>query len=111
MSTASNQDSQEAPRVSNNEAEQRYEVHVDGELAGFADYRVQPGTIAFPHTEVDPAHQGQGLAGMLAKMALDDARQQGLRVRPQCSFFATYIRRHPEYADLVDASSASADPM
>ena len=104
MTTANDRGSGDAPSVSNNEAEQRYEVHVDGELAGFADYRVQPGAIAFPHTEVDPAHQGQGLAGMLAKMALDDARQQGLRVRPQCSFFVTYIKRHPEYADLVDGS-------
>jgi predicted GNAT family acetyltransferase len=101
MSVGDTHDSGDAPRVVNNEAEQRYEVHVDGKLAGQADYHAQPGVITFPHTEVDPAYQGQGLAGMLAKTALDDARQQGLRVVPLCSFFATYIRRHPEYADLV----------
>ena len=104
MTTACDQGSGDAPLVSNNEAEQRYEVHVGDKLAGFTDYRSRPGVVAFPHTEVDPAYQGRGLAGMLAKTALDDARQQGLRVVPQCSFFATYIKRHPQYADLVDGS-------
>lgn len=93
---------QDQPSVIDNKAERRYEVHVDGKVAGFADYRSEPGIITFPHTEVDPAYQGQGLAGMLAKAALDDARQQELSVVPLCSFFVTYIKRHPEYANLVD---------
>ena len=37
------------------------------------------------------------------KAALDDAKRQGLEVTPLCPFVADYIRRHPEYEDLVGA--------
>lgn len=96
-----------APSVTNNEAASRYEIHVEGQLAGFADYRAQPGVIAIPHTEVDPAFEGRGLGSQLARAALDDIRQRDLRVAPHCPFIATYIKRHPEYADLVVGSLAS----
>lgn len=95
------------PSVVNNEAESRYEIHMDGQLAGFADYTVQPGVIAIPHTEVDPAFEGRGLGSTLARAALDDIRQQGSQVAPHCPFIATYIKRHPEYADLVEGSATS----
>ena len=44
----------------------RFEILVDGELAGFADYRMRPGRIIFTHAEVDDAYEGQGLASELA---------------------------------------------
>jgi predicted GNAT family acetyltransferase len=55
----------------------------------------------FPHTEVEPAFEGRGIASRLARRALDDARQRGLQVVPACSFFRVYLRRHPEDADLI----------
>jgi len=79
----------------------RYEARIDGQLAGFAAYRLSPGRITFTHTEVDPAFTGGGVAGRLARHALDDARARGLAVRPLCPYIAAYIKRHPEYADLV----------
>jgi predicted GNAT family acetyltransferase len=82
----------------------RYEVQVDGQLAGFANYRRRGGQVVFTHTEVDDAFEGQGLGSKLAKGALDDARSRGLRVVPQCPFIAEWIRRHADYADLVDAA-------
>lgn len=84
----------------------RFEIVVDGELAGFAQYQHRPGRMVLTHTVVDPARQGQGLAGRLARVALDAARAEGLRVVPECSYIADYIRKHPEYADLV----AGVDP-
>jgi uncharacterized protein len=80
----------------------RFEITVDGELAGFAEYRSRPGRIVFTHTEVDDPYQGHGLAGKLVRAALDRARRLGLEVTPLCPYVADYIRRHPEYADLVD---------
>lgn len=88
-------------RVRDASGESRYEITVDGELAGFAEYRRDPGRIVFTHTEVDDAYTGQGVAGQLAAAALDSAREQSLRVRPECSYIAGYIRKHPEYVDLV----------
>ena len=97
------------PSVTNNEAESRYEIHVDGQLAGFADYSVAPGVIAIPHTEVDPAFEGRGLGSQLARAALDDIRRQGMQVAPHCPFIATYITRHPEYADLVEGGTTAGE--
>jgi uncharacterized protein len=81
----------------------RYEARIGDQLAGFAAYRLQPGHITFTHTEVDAAHAGGGVGGQLARAALDDARARGLRVTPLCPFIAAWIRRHPEYTDLVTA--------
>ncbi len=91
------------PVVRNNPDEHRYEVRVDGQLAGFAQYRDRPGLLAFIHTEVDPAFEGKGVGSALAKAALDDARAQAVAVLPFCPFINEYIRRHPQYTDLVPA--------
>ena len=87
--------------VLDNEAAERYEISVDGELAGFAQYRLRPGLIAFVHTEVDDRFEGRGLGSELASFALDDARERGLAVLPFCPFVNGFVQRHPEYADLV----------
>jgi predicted GNAT family acetyltransferase len=80
---------------------QRYEIRIDGELAGFAQYHAKPGQISFTHTEVDDRLEGRGLGSKLAASALDDARERGLAVLPFCPFVKSYIQRHREYVDLV----------
>ncbi|MBN2203753.1 MAG: N-acetyltransferase [Thermoleophilia bacterium] len=94
--------SDEVVRVERNVAEQQYEVYVDDRRAGLAGYRDEDGHRVLTHTEVDPEFGGRGLAGRLAKRALDDAREEGLRVVPRCSYMAKYVERHEEYADLVE---------
>jgi uncharacterized protein len=84
-----------------NEARERYEISVDGTEAGFTMFRRRPGLIAFVHTEIDPAYEGQGLASTLIATALDDARERGLAVLPFCPFVNAYIKRHVAYVDLV----------
>jgi uncharacterized protein len=80
----------------------RYEVLVDGELAGFAQYVHRGGRYVFVHTEIDPRFGGRGLGSVLARGALDDVRAQGEPVVPLCPFIAGFIAKHPEYDDLVD---------
>lgn len=79
----------------------RYEMSVDGALAGIATYRLGPGEITFIHTEVDRSFAGQSLGSRLAAHVLDDARARNLAVRPLCPFIRRYIRSHPEYQALV----------
>ncbi|MFF5234504.1 GNAT family N-acetyltransferase [Dactylosporangium sp. NPDC000521] len=74
----------------------RFELRVDGAHAGAAYYRLHPGEIVFTHTEVDQAYEGQGLGSKLAAGALQQTRERGLRVVPQCPFIAAYLKRHPE---------------
>ena len=87
--------------VADNPAASRYELRVDGQLAGFINYHIRDETISLIHTEVNPGFQGGGLAGRLAGYALDDARKRQLAVLPFCPYVLSWIKRHPEYADLV----------
>lgn len=81
---------------------QRYEAVIGGEVAGFAVYELGDEQIAFTHTEVDDAYEGRGVGGAIARFALDAVRAEGTRsVRPLCPFFAAWIGKHPDYADLV----------
>ena len=89
------------PRVVRDHDARQYEVFKGDQRAGLARYRDEPGVRVFTHTEVDPAFKGGGLAGRLARKALDDARAEGLKVVPRCSYIAAYIEKHEEYADLV----------
>ena len=89
--------------VRDNPDENRYEIRVDGQLAGFIQYRSRPGLLAFIHTEVDPAFEGKGVGSALAKGALDDTRTREVEVLPFCPFINEYIRRHPDYTELVPA--------
>jgi uncharacterized protein len=87
--------------VVDNPAQSRFEIQVDGQVAGFARYRLAPGKIVFIHTEVDPVYEGKGLGSTLAAGALDAARARSLGIEPQCPFIAAYVQRHPEYQPLV----------
>ncbi len=83
----------------------RYEARAGDRVLGQANYQRQGDRVVFTHTEVDPDAEGSGVGGTLVRGALDDVRAHGLRVVPRCSFVRGYIERHPDYADLVDASA------
>jgi predicted GNAT family acetyltransferase len=91
------------PQVVDVPERDRFEILVDDELAGFAEYRRRPGLLAFTHTEIDPAFEGKGLGSRLVRGALDAVRAEGLEVLPFCPFVNEYLVRHPELADLVPA--------
>ncbi len=90
-----------SPEVRDNRDRSRFEILVDGEVAGYADYRLREGRVTFTHTEVDDDHEGDGLGSTLVRHGLDAARAAGLAVYPSCPFTADWIKRHPEYVELV----------
>jgi uncharacterized protein len=88
--------------TSNNPEAGRYEAHVDGQLAGFAEYQLTHRLVIFTHTEVADEFEGRGVGSALARFALDDVRADGTRqVLPLCPFIKGWIGKHPEYQDLV----------
>lgn len=88
--------------VRDNPEEARYEIRDDGELAGSVEYRLSEGRITLVHTAIDAAHAHRGLASVLARAALEDARKRGLAVVPRCSFIARFIRQNADdYLALV----------
>lgn len=91
-----------AATVRHNPDRQRYEVLLGDDVVGFADHHpFAEGVEAFPHTVVEPAHEGKGLASVLVRSALDDVRARGVRIVPSCWYVARWIERHPDYRDLL----------
>jgi len=81
--------------ITRNDAESRYEIHVDGVLAGFTVFRIDTrGRLIFPHTEVDPAFRGRGIAQQLVAGAMADVAQRGETVIPHCPVVTAYLRKN-----------------
>jgi predicted GNAT family acetyltransferase len=95
--------------VQDNPGELRYELLLDGDVVGELLYRRSPDRVALVHTEVSPSVEGRGLGARLVAGALDDLRRGGLRVVPICPFVRAYIRRHPEYGELVVRDTQVSD--
>lgn len=87
-------------QVRKDEDRSRYELLLDGEVVGVADYRDTGDALVFPHTEIDLAHRGKGLGEILVRAAMDDVRAQGRTVVPTCWFVRDFLGAHPDYADL-----------
>ena len=86
--------------VVNNTADYQFEV-VSGALTSKLEYRMGKDRIALIHTEVPDELQGQGIGSDLVKTALQFAKDKDLKVLPYCPFVAAYIKRHPEWQDIV----------
>ena len=67
--------------------------------------RRPPRSTLFPYTtlfrSVPEQYEGQGIGKELVQAVLEDIRTKEIKVVPQCPFVAAYIRRHPEWMDLV----------
>jgi uncharacterized protein len=86
----------EATTVKDNPRERRYEIHLNGELAGYSAYQRRPGMLIFTHTEIEPRFRGRGIGSRLIAAALADAERRSLRVVPRCAFVQDFIRLRPD---------------
>ncbi|MEV0363449.1 GNAT family N-acetyltransferase [Nocardia fusca] len=86
-----------------NAEDTRFEIYLDGTLAGYADYAEteSPKVRNFHHTITFPEFRGRGVAGQVVGYALDETRAAGFEVVATCWYVDDYIGAHPEYADLV----------
>ena len=84
----------------NNVAHQRYEFVVDNWTA-LVTYQRTGSRVVLLHTLVPAALEGKGVGTALARSILEDIRRQGLKVVPECPLIAGFIKRHPEFEDLV----------
>ena len=87
----------------------RFEITVDGEAVGFADYRRDGDVVALPHTVIDHRFRGRGLGAVLATAALDTLKADGAQVLPQCWFVRDVIAANPgDYLALVPGDRRGA---
>ena len=94
--------SQDQGPVGDNPDDGQFEVTTEGGLAVLT-YDRREGKLHLLHTGVPDEAEGQGIGGRLVRAALEQAREQGLKVVPHCSFARAYVARHPEFADVVQA--------
>lgn len=87
-------------KIELNEQLSRFEIDLDGEHAVLT-FRRRDDVLVLNHTEVPAQHEGQGVAGRLARHAMEYARENGLRIVPRCPYVTAWLKRHPEYQDLV----------
>ena len=87
--------------IVNNKKESRFEIAFpDGEYAVLT-YRWLKGSMVLMHTLVPAAHRGKGFGDMLVKYVLDYVRAQNLKIIVYCPFVTIYLKKHPEYNDLL----------
>lgn len=86
--------------VRHDAARHEFSVELEGH-AGVLDYHLHGTTMTITHTLVPEAIGGRGVAGELTRVALETARVNGWKVVPMCSYAVAYLRRHPEYSDLL----------
>lgn len=77
----------------------RFIAEVDGHQAHL-DYELFGDEMHITHTRVPTAIGGRGVAGELVRVALEHARNEGLKVKPLCSYADAWMAKHPAYADL-----------
>jgi len=88
------------PRVTHNTGQHRFEITID-DCSAKLEYSIHATQMTIHHTYVPVELRGQKIAGKLAAAAFEFAAKQGLKVIPECSYIATYIKRHPETASLM----------
>lgn len=84
-----------------NDGQHRFEMLTDGKPSFVEFQRVDDTTLALVHTEVHPDLEGKGVGAKLVKAVLDYIRAHQLQIMPYCPFVAAYLKRHPDYQDLV----------
>lgn len=92
--------------ITHSESESRgqYEARVEARNGvGELTYsRLSPRKIIADHTGVDDSLRGTGVAKALVERLVADARRDGFKIVPRCSFVAAQFRRHPEWSDVME---------
>jgi uncharacterized protein len=86
--------------IVDNAARGRYEYEIEGQTA-FINYRRANGVVSLTHAEVPTELEGRGVGSFMVRGTLDLIRERAEKVIPMCSFVEAFIRRHPDYQDLL----------
>lgn len=80
----------------------RYVIHLPGGLEAEMTFRKHGRElITIDHTYTPPEFRGRNIAALLMQRTVDDARRDGVKVRPVCSYAVVQFKRHPEWGDLL----------
>ena len=87
-------------KLIDNQERKQFEFRIDGKVARIEYIRALD-KIYLTHTEVPSQLEGKGIASQLVLESLEKIKEEGLTLVPMCPFVAMYIKRHPEWKELV----------
>ena len=90
----------QSPEVHHDPVARRFTAHVEG-LEAEVTYYYDGDVMVINHTGVPRPIEGRGIASALVRAAFEFARDAGAKVRPACSYAATWIEKHHQYAHLL----------
>ncbi|MDB5246746.1 MAG: acyl-CoA acyltransferase [Segetibacter sp.] len=67
-------------------------------------YRKEKDKIVIEHTEVDESLRGKNIGFDLVEKTVEYAREQRLKVQPDCKFAEKIIERHQQFHDVLYVS-------
>ncbi len=91
--------------VTDNKNQQRFEANLGEDKYAFVTYRHKNGSIELLHTEVPKEFEGQGIAGNLVKQMFEQIRRQNIKAVAYCSYINLFLKRHPEYNELIQKAA------
>lgn len=92
------------PDILHDPEHKRFELPCANGDRAVLEYTVGKNHVVFHHTHVPESMRGAGIAAMLTRAALEEARKLGWKIVPACSYTAAFISRHPEFGDLLHQS-------
>ncbi len=88
-------------KVIHEKENKRFIIYTDGGEA-YVEYRLDNNEMDLYHTFTNPALRGKGLAALVARAALEFAKENNLKVIPTCPYIQTFISRNVEFKNLVE---------
>ncbi|MEO8757830.1 MAG: GNAT family N-acetyltransferase [Devosia sp.] len=80
----------------------RYLIRLPGELEAEMTFRkIGDSVIAIDHTYTPPEFRGQNIALKMIERSIADARRDGIKIKPECSYAEVQFKRHQDWADLL----------
>ena len=87
-------------KIKENTEKKRFEVEVENKIA-LIEYIRAEDKMYLTHTEVPTELEGKGIASSMAKQVLQHIKDENLKLVPLCPFIASYIKRHPEWKEIL----------